>query len=446
MTKIKVDFRSRGAAIKPLHGVNNSPVVYNGTIQTFVDAGIPFVRTHDSGGAYGNSVLVDIPNIFRDFEADVEDPASYDFAFTDAYLATLVNSGCRIFYRLGVTIENNYRIKAYRIHPPSDFAKWARICEHIVRHYNEGWANGFHYGIEYWEIWNEPENPPMWQGTRDEYFALYRIAANHLKQCFPQIKVGGYGGCGFYAVTGDNTTEFYKSFVTWFDEFLKFVTNPRTAAPLDFYSWHLYTTDPGKILRHADYVDAKLKAAGLSQVENIFNEWNYVNWNAKSPFDDMKGMLGACFTASAFCLMQNSPIDMAMYYDALPSRSYGGMFEFPSGRPSKAYYAFQAFNELYRLGAQAREQGARNARFAYLAAANGTEAALLLVNNGPRGRQVELDLVGLPGKMQGYPVDDTHNLARVNMQVGSRRKSITLPPWTILLLATGFQPAGAVNK
>ncbi len=224
------------------------------------------------------------------------------------------------------------------------------------------------------------------------------------------------------------------------------MTNPRTAAPLDFYSWHLYTTDPGKILRHADYVDAKLKAAGLSQVENIFNEWNYVNRNAKSPFDDMKGMLGACFTASAFCLMQNSPIDMAMYYDALPSRSYGGMFEFPSGRPSKAYYAFQAFNELYRLGAQAREQGARNARFAYLAAANGTEAALLLVNNGPRGRQVELDLVGLPGKMQGYPVDDTHNLARVNMQVGSRRKSITLPPWTILLLATGFQPAGAVNK
>ena len=84
------------------------------------------------------------------------------FAFTDAYLKPLVEAGCKIFYRLGVTIENNWKIKAYNIYPPKDFAKWARICEHVVRHYNEGWAHGFKWGIEYWEIWNEPENLPMW--------------------------------------------------------------------------------------------------------------------------------------------------------------------------------------------------------------------------------------------------------------------------------------------
>ena len=26
--------------------------------------------------------------------------------------------------------------------PPKDYAKWARICEHVVRHYNEGWGWG----------------------------------------------------------------------------------------------------------------------------------------------------------------------------------------------------------------------------------------------------------------------------------------------------------------
>ena len=92
---------------------------------------------------------------------------------------------------MGVTIENQCYIRAYHIHPPKDFGKWARICEHIIRHYNEGWANGFHFGIVYWEIWNEPDNGlpgenQMWTGTDEEYFALYDVTAKHLKKCFGQ--------------------------------------------------------------------------------------------------------------------------------------------------------------------------------------------------------------------------------------------------------------------
>ena len=48
-------------------------------------------------------------------------------------------------------------IKPYHTFPPKDPEKWARICEHIIRHYTEGWADGYHYNIRYWEIWNEPE-------------------------------------------------------------------------------------------------------------------------------------------------------------------------------------------------------------------------------------------------------------------------------------------------
>ncbi len=32
--------------------------------------------------------------------------------------------------------------------PPADFNKWAIICEHIIRHYNEGWADEYLYSIE----------------------------------------------------------------------------------------------------------------------------------------------------------------------------------------------------------------------------------------------------------------------------------------------------------
>ena len=52
--KLTVDFRHSMERIKPVHGVNNCPVrLSEEKIPEFEEAGIPFVRTHDSGGAYG---------------------------------------------------------------------------------------------------------------------------------------------------------------------------------------------------------------------------------------------------------------------------------------------------------------------------------------------------------------------------------------------------------
>ena len=67
-----------------------------------------------------------------------------------------------------------------------------------MRHYNEGWAGGFHHGIRYWEIWNEPENrPAMWSGTDEQFLELYRVTAQTLREEFPGIKIGG-AGFGYY--------------------------------------------------------------------------------------------------------------------------------------------------------------------------------------------------------------------------------------------------------
>ena len=56
----------------------------------------------------------------------------------------------KVFYRLGSKIEHNR--KKYGTLVPKDPHKWAVICEHIIRHYNEGWADGFHLNMQYWEI------------------------------------------------------------------------------------------------------------------------------------------------------------------------------------------------------------------------------------------------------------------------------------------------------
>ena len=143
--KITADFaRLTGNKIKPMHGIGQPPMIFHDDrmFHYLSDAGMPYSRLHDVCGWLGGDLYVDIPNLFRDFDADENDPASYDFAFTDWLIETLMKHKCEPVFRLGVTIENEHLRKAYRIFPPADFGKWARICEHVIRHYNEGWADG----------------------------------------------------------------------------------------------------------------------------------------------------------------------------------------------------------------------------------------------------------------------------------------------------------------
>lgn len=123
MVTIKLDFNKKLGKIKPMHGVGQPPFsgVDFSMFKYLKDAGIPYSRLHDVDGRFGGGLWVDIPNIFRDFDADPYDSASYDFAFTDLLIKALMENGCVPFFRLGVTIENAHRIKAYRIYPPKDF-------------------------------------------------------------------------------------------------------------------------------------------------------------------------------------------------------------------------------------------------------------------------------------------------------------------------------------
>ena len=149
--KLQFDFSKKIGKIKPMHAVGQPPTdiglneIDSSMMCYLKEANIPYSRMHDVGGAFGKNLFVDVPNLFRDFDADENDPASYDFVFTDKLFEVMMEYGVEPYFRLGVTIENSHGIKAYRIFPPKDFAKWARICEHIVRHYNEGWANGYHF-------------------------------------------------------------------------------------------------------------------------------------------------------------------------------------------------------------------------------------------------------------------------------------------------------------
>ena len=349
---MKINLDERLGKIKELHGVNCAPYTANGgkkqarILNVFGFLKTPRSRLHDCCGAYGGKYFVDVPNIFRDFDADENDPNSYDFYYTDEYITAIINSGAQIVYRLGVTIE--WGSKKYTTVPPKDFAKWARICEHIIMHYNEGWADGFNYGIEYWEIWNEPENPEsMWTGTKEQFFDLYKTTSIHLKNRFPNIKIGGYGSCGFYAVFSKFATDFQKSFVTWFEDFLKF--NKENNCPLDFYSWHIYTSKVEELLISSKFVREKLDEYGFNKTENHLNEWNY--GAEGGGFENMDTMVGAGFISEALIRMQNeSSVDLAQYYCLSASATYNGMMYQRTNKFTPVIYVYKAFADIFALG------------------------------------------------------------------------------------------------
>ena len=105
MASLQIDFDHPAGSIKPLHCINNAPILGadDRMFHYLGEAGIPSARLHDTGGSFGGAHFVDIENIFPRFDADPEDPASYDFAFTDWLLCALARQGVKPFYRLGAT-------------------------------------------------------------------------------------------------------------------------------------------------------------------------------------------------------------------------------------------------------------------------------------------------------------------------------------------------------
>ena len=310
-----MDFATETGPVKPVNGVGQPPMLGFGNDRLFhylTEAGIPFSRLHDTGGAFGKNVYVDIPNIFRDFDADENDPKNYDFAFTDDLMAKLDKADVRPYFRLGVTIENGAARRAYRIFPPKDYAKWARICEHVMAHYVEGWANGPRVKVSHWEIWNEADFHPqeklnqMWQGPFEEFIRLYVTAATHLKARFPQEKIGGFGSCGFYhAATGDTRDQAIHH-MKCIEAF--FAAVKRAHAPLDFFSYHSYAGVEAT-MKHARVAREYADKYGFAGIELSLNEW------LPNPRHEKLGSAQqAAEIAAEMIGFQNGPVDSACIY------------------------------------------------------------------------------------------------------------------------------------
>ena len=396
--------------VKLMNAANNGPIYSN--MEAYTALRIPYARTHDTvhGGGYGYQ-CVDITRVFPDFDADVDSPSSYDFDLTDEVLLNMQKAGTKPFYRLGQSIEH-YK-KKYGIYPPKDFEKWARICEHIIRHYNEGWADGYQMGIEYWEIWNEPDldqpddrwktDPRCWAGPMELFDELYVITAKHLKNCFPNIKIGGPAFANA------------KKYGPGFLEYVK-----KEGAPLDFFSWHDYHYKPDHPSKAAAQVREMLDTTGFAGTESILNEWNYVkSWDETDRYSARMRLTvkGAAYVAAVMCECQRAPVDMLMYYDLRTNTSYCGPFSVCTYDIQPPYWPLYYWANLAEYGTQVASDCETRNIYTCAARSNDGRKVRLLISryhdddNHNTVRKIKIDLPS-GWKVTGIRITDSQGMDR----------------------------------
>ena len=114
MATLKFNLDEKYGKFKILNATNGGPWhkrhvtdQLKSNLKNYKAARIPYSRNHDSNmcTVYGGPYAHDITAIFPNFDADPENPDSYDFACTDESILVTLDAGTKTFFRLGQTGE-----------------------------------------------------------------------------------------------------------------------------------------------------------------------------------------------------------------------------------------------------------------------------------------------------------------------------------------------------
>src|SRR5579872_5041954 len=317
--------------------------------------------------------------IFPDWSADPEKPESYNFVPTDKVLAAIRASGAEVYYRIGRSWGAN-------INPPDDFDKFASVVKHIAMHYNQGWANGFHYGIRYWEFWNEPE-ALFWSGTPQQFYSLYEKTARALKSVDPNLKVGGVAK----AFPSDDGG--YR------EGFIDYCASQHV--PLDFYSWHTYangSADPYDAVRLAKEIRGILDTHGFPHAENILSEWNLSADFTESEKAELQGEHNAAYIGAVLSYLEDTSIDHAHFYRG--DAAWMGLFDV-NGTYFKTAYTFKAMGKMLDTPQRLSVEGTDTFGFAALAGRSADGKIIqIVISNYAIPANYKPDLMALPPELQ----------------------------------------------
>ena len=356
---LSADFSvEKGVFRRELHSSGFAPRVTS-VGETFNDVkslNFEYARTHDLALVNDGQRIFDVHFMFPLMHLDAKDPNNYFFKATDHAMKRIRDAGLKVFYRLGTSIEHSGPTVHFNSLIPEDFDKMAEVFAATVRHYNNGWANGFYWDIKYWEIWNEPdirnamwclpegdEGPGRFEKRQKLFIKFFVTCLKRLKSEFPELKIGGPALCYY-------REDYFK---------LLLAECKKEGLAPDFISWHYYGDRPLCMTDAADAARKMLDDFGFTKCELILNEWHYLgkySWGGLRNSDPAvvkkvwegpashNGIESSAFTLTSLAMFQTSKLDQAYFYGCRHTGAWGYMDQYQ--QKYKIWYALKLFGDL----------------------------------------------------------------------------------------------------
>jgi PKD repeat protein len=235
----------------------------------------------------------------------------YNWAPIDSWVAKAEQQNVQLLYTFGrtpvwassnPTLSCNYA--PGECAPPSDFTYWDNFVTALVTRYKGK--------IKYYEIWNEPNQPPFWKGTTAQLVEMTSRAAGIIHTIDPEAQVGSP------AATWTNTTAW-----SWLDGFL----TAGGGTYLDVIDFHGYTgnNNAESIFTIIDNVQKVRDAHGLS-LPMLITEgaWGV---NSTIPNEDAQ----AAFLVQRYLLITSRPAIKAYYWYQWDNTVWGTLWDSTNG-------------------------------------------------------------------------------------------------------------------
>jgi len=175
---------------------------------------------------------------------------------------------------------------------PNDHEEWERLVSSLVKHYRDRGA-----GIRYWEVANEPDIGESggcpYRFQPESYVRYYRQTAAAILRADPEAKVGG-------PALANAHSPILPALLDACD---------KERIPLHFISWHIYSSDPGRIRGTIEYAKGLLKQHPTLEPETMLTEWNM---NLANPERDPR--FQPCYILETIWQMKEAGLDWSCYY------------------------------------------------------------------------------------------------------------------------------------
>lgn len=280
---------------------------------------------------------------------------------------------------------------AWRL-PPNDYNKWQEVTREYAAHFKSAGAPRGYY-----EVFNEPDFDVFWQGSRQEYFELYKYGARGFREGDPDAVVGGPS----LAFTGG-----------WINPFIDYVEN--NDLPLDYFSFHAIGPKGGTDNRDFAMGQASQIRSRLGEDARFRSTELHLNeYNPFFPSGSGDTLLSEDFVATRLLndyeyFLGQHDITVVSWAQFMDSGGYDpiGLID-PRGAPKRAFFAGAIIGDLpIESYTVSTPNGIHS-----LASANGAKGGVVLWNESGSTRTIDVQSSNLPfgtSRMTVYRVDETH--------------------------------------